>query len=256
MLDPLSNQTDKPQPLLSQEQTQPANVPPASQSYIIQQPSQPYVVQLANQPYAVQQPSQPYIIQLPPQSNVIQQPNQPYVIKAPTQTVQTTNQPYIIQTSNQPLVIQPGLQINTDSKNLKEKLCCIRIWTIIMFVPSIIDVFININNYALPVSGIAGIIALGIVSYFIYRSVKTCDVGKYEIALHTYVVFFVVACVFYIFVVLYSGLSSSRRNRLAVLYFFETGPEIITLYFLFAFKKEFDGVSKKENVMSIAPLPV
>ena len=70
-----------------------------------------------------------------------------------------------------------------------------------MFVPSIIDVFININNYALPVSGIAGIIALGIISYFIYRSVKTCDVGKYEIALHTYVVFFVVACVFYIFVI-------------------------------------------------------
>ena len=255
MLDPLSNQTDKPQPLLSQEQTQPANVPPASQSYIIQQPSQPYVVQLANQPYAVQRPSQPYVIQLAPQSNVIQQPNQPYVIKAPTQTVQTTNQPYIIQTSNQPLVIQPGLQINTDSKNLKEKLRCIRIWTIIMFVSSLIDIIRTLDHEIPPVSGIAGIIAVGIVYYFIDRSVETCDVRKYEIALHTYVIFFVVACMFYIYFI-FGYVTSWIYQRLTMIHLIEAGFEIITLYFLFAFKKEFDWVSKKENLIPIAPLPV
>ena len=54
MLDQLANPTDKPQPLLSQEQTQSASVTSASQSYIIQQPSQPYVIQLPSQSNVIQ----------------------------------------------------------------------------------------------------------------------------------------------------------------------------------------------------------
>ena len=246
MLDPLSNQTDKPQPLLSQEQTKPANVPPASQPYIVQGANQPYIIQLANQPYSIQQPSQPYIIQVPSQPNIIQQPPQSYVIKAPTQ---------VVQTANQPLVFQNGLQfINTDSENLKKKLCCIRIWTIIMFVPSIFDIYLTLDYNEPPVSGVVGIISLGIVSYFIYRSVKDCDVGKYKIALHIYFVFFVAACMFYIYAFFILRLSNYRYERLTPMYLIETGLETITIYFLFSFKKEFDGVSKKENLMPVSPL--
>ena len=255
MQDPLTSQNDKPQPFLSQEQT--PNAPPASQSHIIQQPSQPYIIQGANQLYTVQRPPQPYIIQLPSQPNVIQQPPQPYILKAPTQAVQTATQPYVIQTANQPLVIQPDLLINTDAQNLKKKLCCIRIWTIIMFVPSLIDIYnTGLVESVLPVSGVVGLIALGIVVYFIYRGINSCDVEKYKIALHTYVLFFVIACVFYLFIYFCSGLYSYKISRLTQMYLIDAGLEAITLYFLFTFKKEFDSVSKKETQMPIAPIQV
>ena len=59
-----------------------------------------------------------------------------------------------------------------------------------MFVPTLIDIYANFYNEAVPECLIFDIIVLDIVNYLIYRSVKNCEAKKYNIVLNLYVVFF------------------------------------------------------------------
>ena len=193
MQDALISQIDKPQPHITQEPTQPTNFTSIPQFDSIKAVSQPYLFQSVNQPYVINTSVQPNVV------------------------AQTNTQPFVIQTAVQSLVFQP-LKIDADSKKLKKKLFYIRIWVIIMFVPTLIDIYDNFYNEAVPECLIFDIIVLDIVNYLIYRSVKNCEAKKYNIALHLYVVFFIVACCFYSYSIFYLSKSSSRYRNVAPIY--------------------------------------
>ena len=240
MQDPLVNQVDK--PYLPQESNQPVNAPPVLQPQIIQQPSQPYIVQLVNPSYAPQSIPQPYIIQ-------------------------TQAQPQIIQTvATQPYNTQPSLPVVIDPHSLKKKLCCLKVWLPIKFIPLIIDIIFSFSYYIPPIVQIAGVIVLIIVNCLVYRSTEINGAKKYKIALHTYTIYFIFACIFYLFFIFgtlnyyylrdYSFYEIFRYNYKIVIYLIELGIEITTLYLLNIFKKEFNLVPNNENQISTLPLQV
>ena len=247
MQDPLVNQADK--PFVPSNSNQPVNAPPVSQPQIIQQPSQPYIVQLANPSYAPQSIPQPYIIQ-------------------------AATQPQVLQTLTQPYIIQPSLTTVIDSRTSKKKLCCLKFWLPIKFIPWIIDIILTISR--IPLVEIVGIIVLIIVTCLIYQSTGINGAKKYNIAFHIYTVYVIFACIFYLFFI-YGMLSYYfyyyynyqknydyyyyyydfdlfvRKNFIAIIYLIEIGIEITTLYLLCIFKKEFDKVPNDEDRISILP---
>ena len=174
------------------------------------------------------------------------------------------NQPQIIQTvATQPYNIQPILPIVIDRHNLKKKLCCLKVWLPIKFIPLIIDIIFSFIYGILPIVQIVGVIVLIIVNCLVYRSTEINGAKKYKIALHTYTIYFIFACIFYsffIFVVLnsyylskYSFYYLIQKFIFIIVYLIELGIEITTLYLLHIFKKELNTVPNTENQINIFP---
>ena len=104
-----------------------------------------------------------------------------------------------------------------------------------------------------PFVEFAGLIILIIVSCLVYRSNKSQGDKKNNIALHVYTIYFIPACLYYLFLVCriiiyyWKNYSDSiykfypnnyiYKNIAAFVYLFEIGIEITTLYLLCVLKK-------------------
>ena len=122
----------------------------------------------------------------------------------------------------------------------------------------------------IPFVEFPGLIVLIIVCCLVYKINKKQDEKKYYIALHIYTIYFIFACLYYLFLVcgniIYyckNNVGSSygfypstyiEKNIETCFYLIEIGIEITTLYLLCVFKKEFNTVSNDENQFSTLPL--
>ena len=261
------NQVNIPYP--PQDQNQPVNIPPNARLYLISQVPQPYSPQLLPQQYIIQQPGQPVIAN--------QQPQPYYILQQPVQPINPSVQPYSFRQPDEsidnqplkPLLIKPLNQngenksnddlqydefIIKDSKYYKNKLCCPRIWTFFMLVPTIIDICLQFGLERIPIPGIIGCLVYIIVGLLIIYSAKICDVKKYIVALVLYIIYFVFVCIYYTCFYFYCSSNcydyryiDNIKTILFTLYLIDAAFDSITLFLLCYYKREFNIDLNQEN---------
>lgn len=153
-----------------------------------------------DQPYA--QPNQPFI---PPPSGPM---DQPYAV--PPQPYAAPPQPYAPPPYNpqlppqQPLPVQPPQAYTTqtgvvvaNASNLRDKLCCPRVWMWILFALQIIGTVIYLCMFS-----VVGIIinVIACIFYFcvanlVSKSSESGDVNTYKKAMWMYIIYFIVEAI-------------------------------------------------------------
>ena len=235
----LTNQINEPH----EDSNQPTDAPPIAQP-IIQPIPQPYIIQQFPQQYLILQPyspqffAQPYVIQpfvQPCITNPIIQQNE-----APP-----ASQTYTAQSKLD--VFQPVAPINKNSHLLNKKLLCPKLSILIMFVFSLVDIFIHLKKYKKPIVGIINGIILLVVFYMIKKSAKNNDKKKYNKALCLYIICFILVCFAFIYCVLLKREPLRVRKLTFPMYIFEISIGLIVLSILNAYKKIFDSFPNLEN---------
>ena len=142
---------------------------------------------------------------------------------------------------------QPGVIILSNSDYLKERLCCPRIWTGILFVCQFISLIVYIftkeATFANLIYNIGITLVFFVVAYLVTKSASTCDVKKYKFALYIYFAYFIFLLVDYGFQINElakeeqpneSDLQITISNFLSYLF-----GSLITLCILCCYKNEF-----------------
>ena len=200
------------------------------------------------------------------------QVDRPNISNEPSKSINEPQipQPQIIQTFAQPYNIKTNLPAIIDSQNLEQKLCCLKCWLPFKIVPLFIGIVSCFSLEVIPFVEFPGLIVLIIVCCLVYKINKKQDEKKYNIALNIYTIYFIFACLYYLFLVCGSIIYYCKNNDGDTYRFFpstyieknidtcfyliEIGIEITTLYLLCAFKKVFNTVSNDENRFRILPL--
>ena len=186
-----------------------------------------------------------------PSAPPVEIPNNPPNVQ-PQPVIQV--QPYVAQ----PVYYAPqNLTVNDPS--LKEKLCCPKVWTWIMF--GFYTCLVIFGIFFL--GGYSGIEIIGAIFYFfvaynVTKSSNTGDVDKYKTALKIYIVFFILESFFYVFTIAGYFLTVYIFGVIYKQYFiiiifsfigFTVVIEIITLFILCKHKNVFDRLSVIQQIL-------
>ena len=237
----LANQINQPH----EDSTQTTNAPPIVQPYIIQQFPQQYLIL---QPYSPQ--LNPYVIQ------PLVQPIQPYIIKPENQQNVAPPVSQLYTDQSQFYVFQPVVPINENSQLLKKKLLCPKFLILIMFVFSLVDIFIHLKKNSIPIVGIISGIIFLVVFYFISKSAENNGKKKYNKALCLYIICLVLICIAFIYCVILKRARRRIRKNLFPLYLLEFSIGLVILSILNVYKKIFDSLSNPENQQLVTPQKV
>ena len=228
--------------------------------YSINQGDQYYKPQYQNEPYVEQPAPQPYI---PPEAQILTQPyTQPVnqqilvqnVIQPVTQQTPQTTQPYIVQVNPQQYVSQPCYftqpGVGVDSKELKSKLFCPKVFIWVVFVLEIIYIILSfITGASLSIFSIISCVSLLIVAILFNKSVENMKVKTYNVAL----IIYALDSIFLILDII--SLFHSSYSLRSIYYFLLKISEIILLFVLIYYRKEFNIHEMPTNKeMAIPPV--
>ena len=105
-----------------------------------------------------------------------------------------------INTNNQNTIIHepnPSQTVRylSNSDYLKERLCCPRIWTGILFVLQVISLIVNIftkeRTFRTITTNIGITLIFFVVAFLVTKSAMTCDVEQYKNAIYAFIIYFV-----------------------------------------------------------------
>ena len=180
-----------------------------------------------------------------PTAPPVQVPNNPPNVQ-PQPVIQV--QPYYAQ----PVYYAPQY-LTPNNPSIKERLCCPRVWTWIMFsihICLVIFGFFFLGGYS--GSGIIGVIFYFFVAYNVTKSSNTGDVDKYKTAFKIYIVYFIIESFAYFgllvgyFLAVYL-FGVIFKQYFIIIFFsfigFTVVIEIITLFILCKYKNVFDRLS-------------
>ena len=206
------------------------------------------IAQSVSQPYNAQP-----IASLTQTSNVIAQPE--YVAQ---QIVQPNPQLYLVQSYPG----QSGIPVNENVVNLKKKLCCPIISTWILFGFQLILFIYNISTFfsLTIIIGIIGCVVFFLNAYLLTKSAEQCDVKKYKTALYIYIIYFVLYCIFFMYILATGSFVSSieydTHDVLAKIIFsfiLSMPIEAIILFVLCCCLRVFDTLPNPENQHLVPP---
>ena len=204
------------------------------------------------------------------QENLSDQANQPLNEQNTQQVAQpegllsnTTNAlPYQV-AIRQTYVSQPvnkrALSLLAYNQSFKEKLCCPRVWTWVIFS---FYIFAFLSSFAYSRGFFSFLIIINIVIYFLVAyyitlSSNIADVKKYKIAFIIFTTFFIIEAISYVILIIFLVKDELDGLQFTIVYFstlvIASIIDPITLCILCTFKYKIDGEIVPGNQQAILP---
>ena len=210
------------------------------------------------------------------QNNLPEQVNKPLSPQNPKKISQLSAPPYyppnaqlfpVVQT--QPYVAFPVNFVAKDflayNQSLKERLCCPRIWTWVIFCYYIFATILYICNNQYKQNNLLGIfiviIIYLIVAIFVTQSSNTGDGSKYKLSLKVFTVYFIIKAISLVISLVVSLTSIEEFEKaygivittLIIGIIIEIIIESTTLFILCKYKNVFDELQTPLNQQDIPP---